>query len=237
VAVVVRLLPDAIRSSNSNGFDFTIPVPLSKVMLYDDNDIPELSFQWTWNPEQNRQYLWNQINHFCNIDRIRQNHDWKIWSTAFTTASVDTYRALISSCLLIVITTKYLLQFIRYVLLRIVFPNGTKVMTTYILPQLYTQCYYIMTQIILFHSQLTNEQLLYELLFIMSSIVFYRICLPYLIRLRPIVQDAYHSSSRSIRTVRKYIGDMTFLIIVVGHMSVKYLSHPVLTYLSVRYVF
>jgi hypothetical protein len=145
------------------------------------------------------QHLWYQIVQICNIDMIRHHPDWILWSTAFYTASFDTYRAIFSTFILLTITTKYILQWIRYILLRIVFPNGTKVINTYILPQLYTQGYYIMTQLILYHSQLTTEQLCYEALYLTCGILFYYYCVPYIVRLLPIIQKQY----RSIQKVKR----------------------------------
>jgi hypothetical protein len=192
VAVVVR------QFSDSNlGFHMT--VPLSNVYPVES----EFPFVVEFNPESRIYTIWNQIYQFCNFDRIRQNQDWMVWSTALYTASLDSFRAVMSNVIFLVITTKYILQMIRYILLRIVFPHGTKVMNTYILPQLYTQCYYVVTQVILFHSHLTNGQLLYELLGIACSIVFYYYCVPYLIKLRPILRKLFRSYTQSIQKVRE----------------------------------
>ena len=184
VAVMMRQLHDG-RCDNRT-------VPLSNV--------PCILLDWN---QENLLSIWNQMMyHFGHIDFIRHNQDWRIWSTAFYTASSDTYRATISSVILLVITMKYLFQMIQYLLLRIVFPHGTKIMNTYIVPQLYTQCHYFLTQFLLYHSQLTNEQLLYELLFITASIVFYFVCLPYWKRLRPILRTKCRSYVTSIQQVR-----------------------------------
>ena len=189
-AVMVRRLYD------SSNYGFHISVPLSKVHYG-----PIFTFELERDKE-NLQYLWNRITQFCYIDMIRQNKDWIVWSTTFYTASFDTYRAILSSIILMVITAKYILQIIRYVVLRIVFPHGTKFIHTFILPQLYTQCYIISTQVILFHSHLTNEQIIYEVALIACSILFYFYCIPYLKRLRPIVQQVYRSYRQSIQQVR-----------------------------------
>lgn len=147
------------------------------------------------------QHIWYQIVDVCNIDMIRNHPDWILWSTAFYAASFDTYRAILSTFILLTITTKYILQWIRYILLRIVFPNGTKVINTYILPQLYTQGHYILTQLILYHSQLTTEQLCYEALCLTCGILFYYYCVPYIVRILPIIQ-------KLIRSIQKVRDDM-----------------------------
>ena len=148
------------------------------------------------------QQIWLlQISQICHIDMIRHNPDWILWSTAFYMASYDTYRAILSSFIFMTMTMKYIFSWIRYILLRIIFPHGTKVMNTYVVPQLYTKCHYIISQLILYHSQLTIQQLCYEVIILTLSILFYYYCLPYIIRLRPMIQKQYRSYIQSIQKV------------------------------------
>jgi hypothetical protein len=180
------------NNNNNNGFQIT--VPLSTM-----NRIQELPSQM-WKNE-NLRYMWYRILEFCHIDTIRNNRDWILWSTALYTASSDTVRAVVSNSVWLAMTAKYTLQFLRYVLLRIVFPNGTRMINTYILPQLYIQSRFLITQLILYHSQLTSEQLLMELLGMVGGILFYYFCVPYVRRLRPLVQKRYRSCRQSIQQV------------------------------------
>ncbi len=194
IAIMIAAIVRNEGVNYSNGFQISVPLTTM-------NRIQELPSQM-WKNE-NLRHTWYRIVQFFHIDTIRNNKDWIIWSTALYTASSDTFRAVVSSCVWLAITTKYILQILRYVLLRIVFPNGTRMINTYILPQLYTQGRYLITQLILYHSQLTSEQLLYELLGMVGGIVFYYFCVPYMRRLQPLVQKQYRSCRQSIQQVNQ----------------------------------
>ena len=200
IAAIVRMkgvhyFSSSSSSSSNNGFQ--ISVPLSTM-----NRIQELPSQM-WKNE-NLRHMWYRILEFGHIDTIRNNRDWIRWCTALYTASSDTVRAVVSNSAWLAMTAKYILQLLRYVLLRIVFPNGTRMINTYILPQLYTQSRFLITQLILYHSQLTSEQLLMELLGMVGGILFYYFCVPYIRRLRPLVQKRYRSCRQSIQQVNPF---------------------------------